>query len=74
MADLQIQSYRTSDGDMLDRICLKYYGQQSDAVEFVLENNPGLATLGPVFNAGVIILLPPMPIKPTPTVRLWGAA
>ena len=74
MADLQIQSYRTSDGDMLDRICLKYYGKQSGAVEFVLEHNPGLATLGPVFNAGVIIQLPPMPVKASATVRLWGTA
>lgn len=74
MAELQIQSYRTSDGDILDRICLKYYGQQSGAVEFVLDNNPGLAALGPVFNAGVVIQLPPMTIPPKPTVRLWGVA
>ena len=73
MADA-VQTYRTSDGDMLDRICLKYYGQQSGAVEFVLDHNPGLAALGAVFNAGVVIQLPPITVKSKATVRLWGDA
>ncbi|WP_419783732.1 tail protein X [Maridesulfovibrio sp.] len=49
--------YTTKDGDMLDRICWKYYGVES-AVTDVLEANPGLADLGPVLSAGVEITLP----------------
>ncbi|SME96259.1 tail protein X [Desulfovibrio gilichinskyi] len=49
--------YRTKDGDLLDRICFKYYGRES-AVATVLEANPGLADKGPVFDAGIEIDLP----------------
>jgi phage tail protein X len=50
--------YRTSDGDMVDRICWKHYGRTAGTVEAVLEANPGLAARGPVLPAGVIINLP----------------
>lgn len=65
--------YRTKDGDMLDAICWKYYGQQAGAVEIVLEANPGLADVGAVLSAGILIELPELP-KPNQiinTVRLW---
>ena len=29
--------YRTRQGDMLDRICIEYYGYSSEAVEAVLK-------------------------------------
>jgi phage tail protein X len=69
--------YRTRQGDMLDRICLEFYGYSSEAVEAVLKHNPGLAALGPVYEAGVIIALPDLK-RPelklqgqTDRVRLW---
>ena len=39
--------YRTKEGDMLDWICWKHYGQESGTVELVLTANPGLAANGP---------------------------
>lgn len=50
-------TYTTKDGDMLDRICYKYYGSESAVID-VMEANPGLAELGPIFDAGVVIILP----------------
>ncbi|WP_078461633.1 tail protein X [Solemya velum gill symbiont] len=34
-----IAKYRTRQGDMLDRICIEYYGYSSEAVEAVLKHN-----------------------------------
>jgi phage tail protein X len=39
-------TYRTRDGDMLDAICLSYYGQADGYLESVLTANPGLADIG----------------------------
>lgn len=67
-----MQTYRTRDGDMLDEICHTYYGRASGAVEAVLNANHGLAELGPVYSAGVVIVLPELPVTDTaPSVRLW---
>lgn len=65
--------YRTKDGDAVDAICWRHYGEQSGAVEVVLEANPGLADIGPVLPAGIIIELPELPpaVQELPTVRLW---
>lgn len=67
-------NYRTKDGDMLDYICWKHYGQQSGAVEAVLVANPGLADRGPVLPANVVILLPelPKPVVEVQPIRLWS--
>lgn len=65
-------TYQTVDGDTLDRICHAYYGRTSGAVEAVMEANPGLADRGPVFDAGVKIVLPDLPEPAAAnTVRLW---
>lgn len=65
-------TYRTRDGDMLDWICSKHYGRTAGAVEAVLEANAGLADLGPVYVAGVLIELPDLAVTQTETtVRLW---
>ena len=66
-------SYRTSDGDVIDAVCRRYYGRESGAVEAVLEANPGLAELGPVLPAGMLIELPdlPRPLETIDTVKLW---
>ena len=64
--------YRTKDGDMLDAICHSELGR-ADLVVQVLEANPHLADLGPVYPAGVLITLPTVRAETTkPTVRLWG--
>ena len=65
--------YRTKDGDMLDWICWRHYGQQARAVEAVLKANPGLSGAGPILPAGLVIELPelPQPNQGIDTVRLW---
>lgn len=65
-------TYRTKDGDMLDWICSKHYGRTSGAVEAVLEANPGLADMGPIYEAGTLILLPELPAAElSAAVKLW---
>lgn len=64
-------TYRTSDHDMLDWICWRYYGRQSGAVEAVLDANPGLADLGPIYDGGFIIDLPDLPRPVSQPTRLW---
>lgn len=69
------QTYRTSQGDTLDFICWKVYGgQQSGAVEAVLEANPGLADLGPVLPLDTVVVLPdlPKPATEVQPIRLWS--
>ncbi len=67
-----MQQYLTRDGDTLDWICRKQYGREAGAVEAVLEANPGLAALGPVYDAGVRVELPSLPEAPAQSaVRLW---
>lgn len=65
--------YRTKDGDVLDALCLTQYGARAGAAEAVLNANPGLAALGPVYASGVMITFPDLPAA-TPgvaTIRLW---
>lgn len=63
--------YRTKDGDMIDLICKRYYGDAPYRVEAVLDVNRGLAGHGPVLPAGIVIDLPePQPVE-TPAIRLW---
>jgi len=68
-----VAQYRTSDGDMLDWICWRHYGRSAGTVEAVLEANPKLADLGPVYEAGLLITLPDLPegVDAEPLVRLW---
>ena len=55
--------YTTSDGDVLDDICFRYYGEGYNVspIPFVLNANPGLADLGDIYPAGVLIMLPDLP-------------
>lgn len=66
-------TYRTSQGDTLDYICWKFYGQQSGAVEAVLNANPGLADLGIVLPTDTEIVLPELtkPVTEQQPIRLW---
>lgn len=65
--------YLTSEGDTLDYICWKHYGQQSGAVEAVLEANPNLGDLGIVIPLNTEILLPDLPAAASEEqpVTLW---
>ncbi len=66
-------TYRTSEGDVIDAVCRRFYGREAGAVEAVLEANPGLAELGPVLPAGTLVELPdlPRPLETIETVKLW---
>jgi len=66
-------TYVTKDGDVLDAICWKYYGNTSGTVEKVLEANRHLAELGSIFAAGVKIILPDLSQEEeTESVKLWS--
>lgn len=59
-------------GDTVDLICRRAYGDESGYVEAVLEANPGLAGKGPILPVGTVVKLPEL-AKPAdlPTVSLW---
>lgn len=64
--------YLTRDGDMLDAVCMEHYGRTTGAVEAVLEANPGLADLGPVLDAGTVLILPELSDpEPEQGLSLW---
>lgn len=65
--------YYTSEGDTVDLICWNFYGQQSGAVERVLEANRGLADLGPVLPINTRVELPEInvPASEAQPIRLW---
>ncbi len=66
-------TYITKDGDMLDAICLAFYGRTQNVTEWVLDQNPRLADLGPVYPVGIEIRLPELTldILEDTTVQLW---
>lgn len=68
-----MSTYRAKEGDVLDAICLAELGSE-DHVPAVLELNPGLAALGPIYPAGILIELPTIIVNTVKTgeVRLWG--
>ena len=65
------QVYQCKEGDVLDWICWKQYERQSQAVEAVLEANPGLADQGPKLAAGQLITLPDLDEPELDIVRIW---
>lgn len=66
-------TYRTRQGDVLDLICLRQYGQREGVVERVLDANPGLASQGAVLPIGTAVVLPDLPsaLRPAATIQLW---
>lgn len=62
---------RTSDGDRLDTLCHRYYGHLNGSVEAVLDANQGLADEPQPLRAGLLILLPDLPIRIEAKVQLW---
>lgn len=64
--------YRTKDGDVLDALCRTHYGPRDGATEAVLEANPGLAAIGPVYASGILIAFPDLPATPEASmIKLW---
>lgn len=64
--------YVTIDGEVLDAICKRELGSEAH-VPAVLEANPHLADLGPIYGAGVRIVLPEVEATVTTgEIRLWG--
>lgn len=63
--------YRSKDGDVLDLICHRYYGDSIYSVEAVYDVNPGLADYGPILPSGVVIDLPDAEVAEPETIRLW---
>lgn len=62
----------TKDGDMVDLIAFEEYGTEAGR-QAIWDANPGLADLGPVLPAGLVIEIPdwtpPEPETPPSTVR-----
>jgi phage tail protein X len=51
-------TYTTKQGEMIDVICRRAYGDESGYVEAVLNANRGLADLGPILPIQTVIVLP----------------
>lgn len=65
--------YETKLGDMLDAICYEYYEGRTGALEAVLSANPGIASLGPILPAGLLIDLPDLGEPETASaITLWS--
>ena len=62
---------KTSDGDVLDRLCHQHYGHLMGTVEAVLEANQGLAERSQSFVSGLVIHLPDLPPARTDVINLW---
>jgi len=60
-------------GDSIDSLCYRHLGN-SDAVETVLDSNPGLAALGPILPMGTRVTLPDSAAttaKQKTLIQLW---
>lgn len=62
---------RTTDGDVLDGVCMRTYGHLNGSVEAVLTANPGLADIAQPFPAGVLITLPDVQAQQRNAIKLW---
>ncbi len=60
-------------GDTIDLICWRYYGQTSGVVEQVLEANPALASQDANLEMGTQVILPNIELQQQikQTVNLW---
>lgn len=65
---------RARQGDTLDAVLYRTYGQTAGITERTLAMNRHLAALGPVLPEGTLILLPGTPLQAEtkkPNVQLW---
>lgn len=49
---------KANQGDTAELICYRYFGYTAGITEQVLDDNPGLAALGPILPMGTEIILP----------------
>ena len=68
--------YITADGESVDYIAWKYYGESSNAnVSAILSANAGLADYGPILPSGLSVTLPSAAAVTAQTassgVKLW---
>lgn len=63
----------TADGDMIDAAAHFYYGAHERNTERIYEANPGLAAMGEILPAGLVVRLPPKIRAPMirATRKLW---
>lgn len=66
-------AYVTEDGDAVDQIARRYYGEHLDKTELLYSANRGLADQPIHLPAGIVIRLPAVTQEQTPTSfkRLW---
>ena len=62
---------KTIGGEMLDAITHQHYKGRTGATELVLEENPGLAKLGPILPANIELVLPDLPEVKPQEINLW---
>ncbi|MGN7867807.1 tail protein X [Paracoccus sp. 22332] len=60
-------------GETVDLICRRHYGDESGFAEAVYDANRGLAAMGAILPAGVVIVLPEVvaAVQSDPVIRLW---
>jgi phage tail protein X len=65
--------YTTQQGEMVDAICRRVYGDESGYVENVLDANPGLAAQPIPLPIGTVIELPELTraAEVVPVINLW---
>ena len=66
-----MDTYTTTDGDMLDAICAAHYNGDTTMLVPLLEANMHLAEQPPRLPAGVVITLPVARTPKIQTQRLW---
>lgn len=61
---------RTQQGDTVDLVALRHYGD-TRMVEAILAANPGLSAHGATLPLGVSVTLPPAEVKTRQAITLW---
>ena len=64
--------YITRGGELIDQIAWSHYGAGPGFSEIVFDRNPGLSRLPLELPENVRIVLPPRPVTPLATARLWS--
>jgi phage tail protein X len=64
---------RASQGDTVDSLCWKFYGQTKGMNEIVLEANQGLAGIGAILPVGYEVNMPDSPpqVNSKQIIQLW---